>query len=63
MKIVLQTLSAGPCGVAQPGTVLDLPSEQAEQMITSRMARPYDRERDAKSPVGYRTPPPTENRR
>jgi hypothetical protein len=52
MKVTMTTLMAGPDGVAGRGTVLDLPQDQAEQLIRSRQARPYDRERDKKAPVG-----------
>ena len=53
MKITLQTISAGPMGVARAGTVLDVSPEQAEQLIKERCARPYDRERDEQAPHGY----------
>lgn len=57
MKVTLTTLLAGPQGVAKVGTVLDLPSDQAEQMIKSRYARRFDKERDRKAPVGLVKPP------
>ena len=56
MKITLQTLAAGPQGVARPGTVLDLPQQQAEEMISQRSARPYDKDRDHKARHGYERP-------
>ena len=56
VKITLQTLAAGPQGVARPGTVLDLPQQQAEEMISQRSARPYDKDRDHKAKHGYERP-------
>lgn len=53
MKITLRTIWAGPMGVARPGTVLDVPTEQAEQLFKQRSARPYDKEKDEKAPHGY----------
>lgn len=57
MKITLQTIAAGPQGIARPGTVLDLPTEQAEQLISDRQARPYDKDRDAKAKQGFEAAP------
>lgn len=52
MKVTLMTQLAGPHGTAKPGTVLDMPTEQAEQMLKVRAARVFDKERDGKAPVG-----------
>lgn len=57
MKVTLTSIAAGPQGVARPGTVLDVPQEQAERMITERYARPYDKERDAKARYGFESAP------
>ena len=53
MKVTLQTLACRPMGVAKPGTVLDMPPEEAERLIANRCARVYDKERDAKAKHGY----------
>lgn len=61
MKVTLTTLACGPQGVAKPGTVLDVPQEQAERMIADRMARPHDKDRDAKAPHGFAPAPVNQN--
>jgi hypothetical protein len=43
---------AGPQGVALRGRVVDLPDEQAKQVIATGSARPFNKEQDAKKPVG-----------
>ena len=55
MKVTMQTLLAGPHGVARRGTVLDLPETEAKELVERNFAREYDRERDAKAPVGLVT--------
>ena len=57
VKVTLTTLACGPRGVAKPGYVLDVPSEQAEQMITDRVARPHDKERDKHAKIGFQATP------
>jgi hypothetical protein len=52
VKITMLTCAAGPDGVARRGTVLDVPQQEAEEMIKGLYARNYDKERDAKAPVG-----------
>lgn len=52
MKITLTTTMAGPDGVARAGTVLDLPQAQADDLITRRSARAFDKERDERAPRG-----------
>lgn len=56
MKITMITCAAGPGGVARPGTVIDLPNNQAEQLVKERYARPFDRSVDAKAPHGLQKP-------
>jgi hypothetical protein len=56
MKVTLMTQLAGPAGTAKPGTVLDMPTEQAEQLLKARAARMFDKLRDAKAPVGLVKP-------
>ena len=57
MKITMLTRMCGPTGTAQPGTVLEMPQPQADEMIRERFARPYDGERDKKNPKGLVTAP------
>ncbi len=52
MKVTLVGTMAGPEGNARPGTVLDLPDQQAKEMLNQRAAREYDHTRDAKAPRG-----------
>ena len=57
MKVTTTKLMAGPNGVARVGTVLDLPADQAESMLKSRIVRPFDKERDKKAKVGFTKAP------
>lgn len=59
MKVTMLTCLAGPNGNARPGTVLDIPQPEAEEFIKERFARPYDAERDKKSPRGLFVAPET----
>jgi hypothetical protein len=43
---------AGPEGVAKAGTVLDVPQAKADELLKSRAARAFDKDRDAKAPRG-----------
>jgi hypothetical protein len=43
---------AGPEGVAKAGTVLDVPQAKADELLHSRHARAFDKDRDAKAPRG-----------
>jgi len=52
MKVALTQTLAGPEGTAKPGTVLDLPESVAKDWIDRRFARTFDKERDAKAPIG-----------
>lgn len=52
MKVVHQTIAAGPEGIVKPGMVLDLPEAEAKERIEGRYARPFDRERDSKAQYG-----------
>jgi hypothetical protein len=56
MKVTMQTILAGPKGVARPGTVIDLPQAQAEELIAKRYARAYDKQLDAKAKLGLERP-------
>ena len=56
MKVTMQTIMAGPQGVARPGMVVDFPQAVAEQLIRDRFARLYDKQLDAKAKVGLERP-------
>jgi hypothetical protein len=56
MKVTMQTIMAGPKGVARPGTVIDVPQAQAEELIAGRFARAFDRQLDLKAKVGLERP-------
>jgi hypothetical protein len=43
MKVRLKTLMAGPEGVFQPGSVVDLDAEQAEALVSSGYAERLER--------------------
>jgi len=53
MKITMQTMAAGPLGVAKPGSVIDVPQQEAEQMMAGKFARPFDKDRDRKAKLGW----------
>lgn len=38
MRVRLKTLMAGPAGSFQPGTIVDLPSDQADELVRSSQA-------------------------
>ena len=42
MKVRLKTLMAGPEGVFQSGSTVDLPKEEAEALISKGFAEPLD---------------------
>jgi hypothetical protein len=42
MKVRLKTLMAGPEGVFHSGSVIDLPKEEAEALISKGYAEPFD---------------------
>lgn len=52
MKIVLTGTMCGPKGNGYRGTVLELPDEEAKQLIRDRSARPYDHAKDSRAPHG-----------
>jgi hypothetical protein len=52
----MQTILAGPKGVARPGTVIDVPQAQAEELIAGRFARAFDKQLDSKAKVGLERP-------
>jgi len=52
VKITLTTCLAGPQGVGRPGTVLNLPEDQAKELIQQRSAREFDSLRDRKAHIG-----------
>lgn len=56
VKVTMQTIMAGPDGVAKPGTVLDVPQQFGDQLLAGRYARPFDKDRDSKSPRGLAKP-------
>lgn len=56
MKVTLNTIFAGPDGTARPGTVLDVSQAVADELLKTRCARPFDRERDANAPRGLTKP-------
>jgi hypothetical protein len=42
MKVRMKTLMAGPEGVFQSGSTVDLPKEEAETLISKGFAEPLD---------------------
>lgn len=46
MKITMLTTMCGPNGNADPGSVLDLPKKDADDLIAGQFARQYDAEKD-----------------
>jgi len=55
MRVALTTIAAGPDGIARQGTLVDLPESVAKEWIDRRFARPYDKDRDKKSQVGFKS--------
>jgi hypothetical protein len=56
VKVTMQTIMAGPDGVAKPGTVLDVPQQFGDQLLAGHYARPFDKDRDSKAPRGLAKP-------
>ena len=57
VKVTMTATLAGPEGNARPGTVLELPEQDAKEMIANQKARQYDPARDKKNPQGLAKPP------
>lgn len=55
MRVRLKTLLAGPGGVAQPGTVIDLPQADAVTLLASGSAMAVDAPK-VEQPVETRAP-------
>ena len=53
MKVTMVACMAGPAGVARQGTVLELPEQQAKELIEGRYARQFDAKRDSKNQRGF----------
>jgi hypothetical protein len=43
MKVKLKTLMAGPEGVFQPGSVIDIDMDEADSLVAAGYAEPVDR--------------------
>jgi hypothetical protein len=43
MRVRLKTLMAGPQGVFQPGSVIDLRADEAEALVSAGYAEPLER--------------------
>lgn len=52
MKVTTLTTRASAEGVAQKGTVLEMPEKQAREEIAEHFVREYDPKADAKKPRG-----------
>jgi hypothetical protein len=52
MEVTMLTTYAGPDGVAHPGTVIDIPAEQAKELIGGKFARKVDPKKDEKARRG-----------
>jgi hypothetical protein len=57
VKVTLITTIACPDGVAKPGTVIDLPPQEAEGWKALGFVRDFDKDRDSRAPHGLSKPP------